>query len=193
MKSVLLLTTSLVASAPCFVSAQELSHNYIEAGVARAHEDVPSWAGHDNNYDGMYLRGSAALGDTGLYGFGGYRQGTESFGGYDIDDTTSQLGVGYGYRIAPRVELIGEGSYLRLSNWTYSSDTWRASVGVRGAMGDHFEGWAKAHYTDDGFGGSRFSEELGGLYKLTDTWGVTGGIEHGDERDTYTLGMRASF
>lgn len=194
MKSVLLLATSLVAVVPCIASAEELSHNYVEAGVSRLHDNLPSWVGTDNNYDGGYLKASAAFGTSGFYGFGMYRQGTRDVGsGDEVDNTTSQFGVGYGYRIAPRVELIGEGSYLRNDEWAYTSDTWRASAGVRGAMGDHVEGWAKAHYTDGSFGGSRYSLEVGGQYKLTDTWGITAGVEAGDDRDVYTVGMRASF
>ncbi|MGY4514954.1 hypothetical protein [Lysobacter sp. HA18] len=194
MKSVLVLATVLVAVLPCAAFAQELSHNYVEFGVARQHQDLPSWVGHDENFDGGYLRASAAFGDSGLYGFGGYRQGTVAHDQYySYDSSTAQLGLGYGYRIAPRVELIGEGSYLRDDFGGFVSEQWRGSAGVRGAMGDHVEGWAKAHYTDRAYGDSRFSAEVGGQYKLNDTWGVTGDVEVGDNTNVYTVGMRASF
>ncbi|GAB6195942.1 hypothetical protein [Lysobacter xanthus] len=193
MKSVPLLAALLAAVVPCAASAAELSHNYVEVGVARQHQDVPASLGGDADFDGAYLRGSAAFGDTGFYGFGAYRQGRSDspFGGLDASD--SQLGVGYAYRVAPRVELLGEGSYLRRDFEGFTSETWRASAGTRAAFGERVEGWAKANYSDRSFGGSRYSAELGGEVKINERWGVTGALEHGDDVDTYTLGMRASF
>ena len=193
MKSVHGLAALLAAAIPCAASAAELSHDYVEAGVSRLHEDVPAWYGPDADFDGGYLRASAAFGDRGLYGFGSYRQGRDDRLYGNVNDSTAQLGVGYAHRVAPRVELLGEGSYLRNEFAGYDSETWRASAGVRGAFGTRVEGWAKAHYTDRPVDSTRYSTEFGGDLKLNDRWGVTGALELGEDVRTYTLGMRASF
>lgn len=70
MKSVHALVAMMVAAVPCAASAADLSHNYVEAGVARLSEDLPASIGGDARFDGGYLRGSVALGTAGLYGFG---------------------------------------------------------------------------------------------------------------------------
>ena len=192
MKSVRVLAVLMAAAIPCAASAAELSHDYVEAGVSRLTEDVPSVFGGDRKFDGMYLRGSAAFGDSGLYGFGAYRQG-ETDGAAAFNRSNAQLGVGYAYRVAPRVELLGEGSWLRSDYEGFGDDTWRASVGARAAFGERVEGWAKAHYTDQGYDSTRYSGELGALVKIDERWGVTGAVELGDREDTYTVGLRASF
>ena len=70
---------------------------------------------------------------------------------------------------------------------------YRTSVGLRSGLTDRLEGLVKANYVDgDDFSGD-FSGTVGGLVKLTDTWGVTGDVTFGDDAETYQLGVRASF
>lgn len=187
------LVAMMAAAAPCLASAGELSHTYVEAGAARLAEDDTSWMGRGSDFDGGYMRGSVALGTTGAYGFGGYRAGSGDGPFQGLDQSRTQLGIGYAHRVAPGVEVLGEAGYLRDEIGGYGLDTGRVSAGVRGQLGTRTEAWAKAHYTDETFDRTRYAGELGGLVRFGETWGVTGGLEVGDTRTEYKLGVRASF
>lgn len=193
MKSVHLLAAMVAVAAPWAVSATDLSHRYVEGGVARLSEDISAVFGPDAEFDGGYLRGSAAFGATGLYGFGGVRRGGGDAPYQGLDQSRTQLGLGYAHRVAPNVELLGEAGYLRDAFEGYGVDTGRVSAGAHAALGSRVEGWAKAHYTDDTFDSTRYSGEVGALVKFNDTWGVVGEGELGDQRRDYKLGLRASF
>ncbi|MFC0676682.1 hypothetical protein ACFFGH_02285 [Lysobacter korlensis] len=187
------LVAMMAAAAPCLASAGDLSHTHVEVGAARLTEDGFGWMLRDTNFDGGYIQGSVALGATGAYGFGGYRAGSGDGPFRGLDQSRMQLGIGYAHGIAPGVEVLGEAGYLRDEIGRYGVNTGRISAGVRGQMGTRTEAWAKAHYTDQTLDSTRYAGELGGLVKLGDTWGVTGGLEIGDLRTEYKLGVRASF
>lgn len=193
MKSVHALVAMMVAAVPCAASAADLSHNYVEAGVARLSEDLPASIGGDARFDGGYLRGSVALGTAGLYGFGSHRWGSGDAMFDGVDQSRSQVGVGYAYRVTPRAELLGEAGYLRDGFGGHGFDTARVSAGARGQIGTRFEAWTKVHYTDDAFDSSRYAGEVGGLMRFNDTWGATGEIGLGERRTEFRLGVRASF
>ena len=193
MKYTHVLVAMMATATPCIASAGDLSHTYVEAGAARLSEDVSTWMSPSMTFDGGYVRGSIALGATGLYAFGDYRKGSEDLPFGDLDQSRMQLGVGYAHPLTQKVELLGEAGYFREEYEGYGSGTGRVSAGVRGQLGTRVEAWAKAHYTDESFDSTRYAGELGGLLKLDDTWGVTGGLELGDMRKEYRLGVRASF
>lgn len=154
----------------------------------------------DGDADGHGLRGSFAFGDTGLYGLAGYTR-------IGIDDTPFKLdghefGLGYAHALSDRTQLFAEAAYLdtELSGFVTTDGTgiidangYRSSVGVRSSLTDRFEGLLKANYVDgDDFSGD-FSGTVGGLYKLTPMWGVSGDVTFDGGTETYSLGLRASF
>lgn len=180
-----------VLSAPFAAGAADLSHTYVEGGVARLVADAPAGL-QDIGYTGGYLKGSVALSDR-FYVFGGHQQvANDGFG--DVDAKRSSLGVGYNHAVGERVELLAELGHARHSIEDYSTDAARVSAGVRGKLGGRVEGWAKASYTDDAsFLDGRYSGQAGAMLKLNPTWGITGEVDAARNANVYTVGVRASF
>lgn len=177
---------------PLAAPAAELSHTWVEAGVARQTFDVPSGLGGDIDVDGGYLRGEVELGRN-LYGFGSHTRGTYDEFGADLDLSETQLGIGYAHAVGDSTELLGEVGYLGRHGDIPDFDGGRVSAGVRTQFGDRVEGWAKASYTDGDYFDGDVSAQVGALVKLTPTWGVTGEVEAHEDANRYTLGVRASF
>lgn len=193
MKKQLALALAL-AVAPFAASAGELSYSYVEGGYARVNVDAGGFG--DFDFDGVQLRGSAAVADN-VYLFGGYGSVTNDDYGVDFDFTELQLGVGYRHELSIRADFIAEVGYLRqeLEAQGDSIDAagGRVSVGFRGALSDNFEGLVKASYTDGGDFDGDFSVTAGALVKFNPTWGLVGEIEAGEDVTKYLLGVRASF
>lgn len=180
-----------VLSAPFAGSAADLSHTYVEGGVARLEADAPAGV-RDPGYTGGYLKGSAALNDR-FYVFGGHQQvASDDFDNVDVK--RSNLGVGYNHALNERVELLAELGYARHAIEDYSTDAARVSAGVRGQLGERVEGWAKASYTgDETFLDGRYSAQVGAMLKLNPTWGITGEVDAARNANVLTLGVRAGF
>lgn len=190
-KSVVL--AALLAAAPFAATAGDLNYTYVEAGYANL--DIDSYF-VNADFDGFQLRGSAAVAEN-IYVFGGYGSVTNDDFGADIDFDELQLGAGYRHAINPRADLIGELGYIAqevsIPGASDDTDGVRLSGGIRGLLADNFEGLAKVSYTDgDHFDGD-FSFTAGAQYKFTQTWGVVGEIETGDDVTKYLVGVRASF
>ncbi|GAB2506651.1 hypothetical protein [Lysobacter humi (ex Lee et al. 2017)] len=187
------LAVAILATSPLAAAAGELRHTYVEGGISRFHEEVPSVFGRDLDYDGGYVRGSVGIGES-WYAFGSLHRGSDDDGGLFFEDRTeTTLGIGYAHALGGRTELIAElGGERRDLDWT-DVDGARASTGVRAALGTRMEGWAKATYSDLDHGYSRFSGQAGALFKIDDTWGFTGDVDVRDEGTRYSLGVRASF
>lgn len=208
--ALLLATVSTTCAA-----AEGLSHNYVEIGFVR-HQIERPLGGHpdflaeDPKIDGGYIAGSVALGES-FYLLGGYQKGDDvvrtglfSFhSDFDVDVDAEQGHLGFGYRhtLSERVEWTGELSYvntrikteLRGYRSSGKGDDYRASLGLRGNLASHFEGWAKANYTDGDFYDGEFSGTLGALVKFNQTWGIVGEAEVGSDDRQFRLGVRASF
>ena len=157
--------------------------------------------GGDGDAAGHGVRGSFAFGDTGLYGLGGYTRLDVDQGPGKLDGW--ELGLGYAHALGDRTQLFGEAAYLEdeLAGFATTDGSgivgvegYRASVGLRSALGERFEGLVKASYVDgDDYLDGDFSGTVGGLLKLTRTWGVSGDVTFGDDAETYRLGLRATF
>ena len=188
-----LVLAALLAAAPFAATAGELSYNYVELGYANVDVDVE---GTDIDFDGFQLRGSAAVAEN-IYLFGGYGSVTNDEFGADIDFDELQLGVGFRHALSPRADFIGELGYIaqEVSTQGFSEDSngARLSGGFRGLLADNFEGLVKASYTDGGEFDGDFSFTAGAQFKFTQTWGVVGELEAGDDVTKYLVGVRASF
>jgi len=181
-----LIALALVALLPLSAHADDkLSYTFVEGNYISTDSD----GGLDG--DGFGLRGSYELGDSGFYGFAGYSQ-------VDIDSTnisadTTDFGLGYAHSISDNADLIAEIAHSRSDLDVAKIDGFRTSVGVRGSFSDSLEGSIKANYYDGSDFNGDFSGTVGMQYKFSPTWGVTGDAEFGDNGETYTVGLRASF
>ena len=181
-----LIALALVALLPLSAHADDkLSYTYVEGDYISTDAD----GGLDG--DGFGLRGSYEFGESGFYGFAGYSQ--VDIDGTSISADTTDFGFGYGHAISDNADLIAEIAHSRSDIEIAKIDGFRTSVGVRGSFTDNLEGSLKANYYDGSDFSGDFSGTVGMQYKFTQTWGVTGEAEFGDNGETYTVGLRASF
>lgn len=186
---VLVLAAAIV---PFGVDAADLGNTYIEAGVSRVQSDWLGWYGDDARFDGGYVRGSIALGER-AYAFGRVSRGEDDWYGSDIERHETDVGLGLRTPISDAVDLVTEAGLRREEIGGFDLEGWRASAGVRGMLGARVEGWAKATYTQHTFDSRPYAAQLGALYRLNATWGVTGEVEASPETHRYTFGVRASY
>lgn len=196
MKKHLALAVAL-AIAPFAASADGLDYTYVEGGYANVEIDTGDALVGDLDFDGVQIRGSAAISES-FYLLGGYGSVSNDDYSMDVDFTELQFGLGYRHGLSDRADLITEVSYLRQEidfDGFGSEDAsgGRVSVGLRGLLADNFEGYVKGSYTDGGDFDGDFSGTLGAQFKFTPTWGVVGEIEAGDDVSKTLVGVRASF
>ncbi|GHA81696.1 outer membrane beta-barrel protein [Cognatilysobacter bugurensis] len=194
----------LALALPFAASSAELSYTYVEGGYNKVHVDDEDLI--DQEADGVFVRGSVALGGS-VYLLGGASRASQDFRiapevRVDIDVNTTELGLGYHQSMSERVDFLAELAYLRqdvdVGVGTFGRDELsvtggRASLGVRGMMGDSVEGVLKVGYLDGGDYEGEFTGTAGLQYRFTPTWGVTGEIEFIDNTSRYLVGVRASF
>lgn len=196
MKKHLALAVAL-AIAPFAASADGLDYTYVEGGYANVEIDTGENTVGKIDFDGVQIRGSAAISEA-FYLLGGYGDVSDDDFNSGIDFSELQLGLGYRHGLSERADLVTEVSYLRQefdANGFGSSDAsgGRVSVGVRGLLADNFEGYVKGSYTDGGDFDGDFSGTIGAQFKFTPVWGVVGEIEAGDDVSKTLVGVRASF
>ena len=185
-RSNLAIALSLAAALPFAAQAQEApSNTWVEGSYVNA----------DGDAEGHAVRGSFEFGESNVYGLAGVTR-------LDVDNSPlkldgRELGLGYAHPMGENSQLFAEAAYLdaevRTPLGAVDSEGYRTSVGLRGGLTDRLEGLVKANYVDgDDFDGD-FSGTVGGLVKLTPTWGITGDVTFDDDAETYQLGVRASF
>ena len=206
-----LFALALAAALPLSAQASELSDSYVELDYARMNLDG------DVDPTGWGIKGSAKLSQS-FYVYGGYQQGNDEIAGVDIDIDTTQVGLGWRHPLSDSADFNAELGWLHqnldigenislpgspcgcgggsggfIPNISGEADGYRASVGLRGALSDNFEGYAKANYTDGSDFDGDFSGTLGAQVKFGPMWGVTAEAEFGDDYNIFLLGVRASF
>ena len=196
MKKHLALAVAL-AIAPFAASADGLDYTYVEGGYANVEIDTGDALVGDLDFDGVQIRGSAAISES-FYLLGGYGNVSNDDYSMDVDFSELQFGLGYRHGLSDRADLVTEVSYLRQEidfDGFGSEDAsgGRVSVGVRGLLADNFEGYVKGSYTDGGDFDGDFSGTIGAQFKFTPVWGVVGEIEAGDDVSKSLVGVRASF
>jgi len=188
------LATALLLAAALPVAAQAQSspsNTWVEG----------SYVNVDGDADGHAVRGSFAFGQSGIYGLGAYSR-------IGVDDSPIRIdgweaGLGYAHGLSDRTQLFAEATRLNTEVIrpsapgavdVFDARGYRSSLGLRSALGERFEGLVKANYTTgERVLGHEFSGTVGGLFKLGQTWGVSGDVTVGEEAETYQLGLRASF
>lgn len=196
MKKHLALAVAL-AIAPFAASADGLDYTYVEGGYANVEIDTGDAFAGDVEFDGVQIRGSAAVSES-FYLLGGYGSVSNDDAGVDVDFSELQFGLGYRHGLSERADLVTEVSYLRqeIEADGFGSDDaagGRVSVGLRGLLADNFEGYVKGSYTDGGDFDGDFSGTVGAQFRFTPLWGVVGEIEAGDDVTKALVGVRASF
>lgn len=196
MKKHLALAVAL-AIAPFAASADGLDYTYVEGGYANVEIDTGDAFAGDVEFDGVQIRGSAAVSES-FYLLGGYGSVSNDDAGVDVDFSELQFGLGYRHGLSERADLVTEVSYLRqeIEADGFGSDDaagGRVSVGLRGLLADNFEGYVKGSYTDGGDFDGDFSGTVGAQFRFTPVWGVVGEIEAGDDVTKALVGVRASF
>lgn len=187
-----LFALAIAAALPMSAQAAERSYSYVELDYVNVDFDLG--AGSNTDADGFALRGSVELGESNFFGFGSYADTNGN--GFDL--TQSELGLGYAHPLNDKADLVAE---LAWRNTDVSatgfgsadSDDARLSVGFRGNLADNFEGTIKANYIDGDAYDGEFGATVGGQFKISDTWGITGEVEFVDDVTTYGVGVRASF
>jgi hypothetical protein len=180
-----LFALALAAALPFSAQASELNYNYIELGYQTT--DV---AGVD--FEGFDLNGSVAFSDN-WYGFAGYAEGSNNI--FDVDQ--SNIGVGV-HTSGENAQWFGELSWVNVDFAGLDDDGFQLAGGVRGFLGEKFEGNIRVSYADIGDLEERTGFGVGGVFHINETWGITGGYDYYDydsgiDTDTWSLGVRASF
>ena len=188
----------MLACVPFAASARDSlgSYSYVEAGIQRVSVDFDTPGGDAIDFDGIGLRGSLELTDS-FYLYGGLGWARNGDFITDIDAYQAQAGAGYRYTVFDNADLTAELGFqhteLNAGSTSNNLDAIRASVGLRGALGNSVEGWVKANYIDGSDYDGEFSGTLGAQFIINQTWGIVGEIEAGDLTSQYMLGVRVSF
>lgn len=185
----------VLACAPFAASAGELSYSYVEAGYSKTNLDVGIG---DIDADGFAIKGAMAFGDK-FHGAIGMHKDTVE--GEDL--APWELTGGYHHTLGKGTDLIAEASYIgfnsRLGGENFHNDGYRAAVGVRSAIGSHFELGGKVTWTDienmDDVVGANVNAQV----KFNQTWGIYGQYHYneynflGADASNWQIGVRASF
>jgi Outer membrane protein beta-barrel domain len=190
----------LLASAPFAASARDSlgSFTYVEAGFQRLSVDFGTPGSDSLDFDGIGIRASKELSDS-FYIYGGYAWSRNGDFATNINARQMQAGLGYRYTVFDNADLTAEVGFQHAkldaagTAGDNNLDAARASVGLRGALGNSVEGWVKANYVDGSDYKGEFSGTLGAQFVINETWGIVGEIEAGDISSQYMLGVRASF
>lgn len=182
------LALALTAALPISAQAAEVNYNFVEAGYASTSVD-------GGDFNGWNIDGSVGFGSN-FYGFAGYTTGDES----SADLNQTKLGVGW--HSSGNAQWFAEAAWVNNeidygNGFDIDDNGYTVAGGVRGFLGDHFEGNVKVNYTDVGDFGDGFGAGLTGIYHFNDTWGAYASYDYSDRSDfnfdTWGLGVRASF
>jgi hypothetical protein len=205
-----LFALALAAALPMSAHAATISYLYAEVGYV--HSDTL-----DENLNGYDFKGSADIAHN-FYAVGSYSRVSKSnidlgyvdqnFDPVLIDVSYSQAAVGAGYHhaISDKADWNVEVSYVH-DQLGYSANAfgaldagdngYRVATGLRGMLGERFEGSVYINYTDVNDFGNGVGAGVGGLFHINDMWGITAGYDHADRDNTninsWNLGVRASF
>ena len=187
---------ALALALPLGAQAGDLSYSYVEAGWATTELDVGD--GFDSvDFDGWLLRGSVALGDT-FFLAGEYASQTNDDAGVDIDLDQYNLGLGAHYALSDNADLVGQISWVKAEVsaagfGSVSDDGYGLSVGVRGRLGEQFEGEVALKYADFSDGGDSTAGFLAGRWYFTEAFAVGVNAQFDEDTTSYGIGLRYEF
>ena len=166
-------------------AAEGLSYNYVQGGYAATDADGAE-------AEGFAGEASFAL-HPNFHVFGGYNS-------QEIDDSSIDLenwraGVGYNHPVSANTDLLPRAAYenYQADEVGLDEDGWSAEVGVRSALTTQLEGYALAGYEDgDDFDGAAYGR-VGGQFKFTPNWGLTGDVKFADGDTQWFVGPRFTW
>lgn len=179
-----------LSTAALSANAADLNYNNVQGSYNSVDID-----GAD--LDGFGIKGSLKFNDS-FYGIAGY----ESYSEGDIGLDETSVGLGFRHGVGAKTDWINELSYVHDSaDAGYYGDVsdsgYRLATGLRGMVGENVELTGKLNYTDVGDFGSGLGVNLGGVYHVNETFGLTAGYDYSDRSDTslngWNLGARVSF
>ena len=202
------------------VSATDRSYTFVEFTYSHYENDTRSFDRADAAAKG--LRGSFALGNSGAYLLGAYRD--FEYDGFVLDtqpliaSRLVEVGAGYGYQLHPSADIVLELAQQRSSyesrRFDYVdfrevtdkllSDSQRLSIGTRASFNEHVEATVKfSHFRNDRCDCSPSSYSLGLVAKVQRHLALTVEFERfldhslpgvfGGPGATLSAGLRASF
>lgn len=188
MKHTRSLFLALALTAPLAVSAADLDYSYLEAGYSKINPDGAGDA------DGWTVAGSAALGEQ-FHLFGSYTD--VDYDNFDTHIRPWRLGVGWNRSISASSDLVVRANYLDYSGRAIDLHGWESEVGLRSALGTHFETYIALGYGEidgDGFSADGdFYGKLGAQYRFNPRWGIAANVTFADDANEYFIGPRISF
>jgi Ax21 family sulfation-dependent quorum factor len=194
-----LFALALAAALPISAQASELSYSFVELDYLNSNSEVLSSGTYST--EGYGIRGSFGFAEN------FYVSGAYSNSDFDIssglDEDRWNVGFGYHRPLYDQTDWLVEVGYTKIDSFDPVIDDsfYDVSFGLRGSLGDKFEGIAKLSYNDGAsFSGvyypqydSAFSATVGVQWRINDMWGIVGEIEAYEDDTDYTLGVRASF
>jgi Ax21 family sulfation-dependent quorum factor len=182
----ILLALPLMAALPFAANAAEgVSYNYVEGGYTATNTD-------GGDADGFGGNASVAV-HPNFHLFGGYQNQEIEDSNVDFDQW--RAGVGYNHPVTTNTDLVTRVAYEKFQADSVGVDTdgYSAEVGVRSALTTNLEGYALAGYEDgDEFDGDVYGR-LGGQYKFTPNWGISGDVKVADGDTQWFVGPRFTW
>jgi long-subunit fatty acid transport protein len=183
MKSTLLAIA--LSTAALSAQAADLDYNTVQATYKSVDFD-------GTNLDGFGVNGSFKFNDS-FYGIVGYDKVSKNSA--DLSETA--VGFGFRHAINDKTDWVNELSYVRNDIEGFSDNGYRIATGVRSMVSDKVELSGKVNYTDVADIGKGFGVNLGGVYHVNDSFGITVGYDYSDrdgfDYDSWNVGARFSF
>lgn len=179
-----------LSTAALSANAADLNYNNVQGSYNSVDID-----GAD--LDGFGIKGSLKFNDM-FYGIAGYESYSE--GDTSLDETS--VGLGFRSSVGAKTDWINELSYVHDSaDAGYYGDVsdsgYRVATGLRSMVGENVELTGKLNYTDVGDFGNGIGVNLGGVYHVNETFGITAGYDYADRGDidlnSWNVGARVSF
>ena len=175
----------MLSAAAVSAQASDLDYNFVQGSYKTVDlEGV--------DMDGFGLNGSFKFSDS-FYGIVGYDKVSK----YGVDLSETGVGVGFRHGISDKTDWVSELSYVRNDLDGFADNGYRIATGLRGMVTDNVELTGKLNYTDVGDFGNGIGVNLGGVYHVNETFGITAGYDYADRGDTdlnsWNVGARVSF
>ena len=174
------------------IFAEDFSYSYIEATYSSSTDDSFS---PEIKLNETGLHASIEVSENAAF-FVGYFSG--SFKDYEIDTTQVDFGVTFHAPIADQMDGALQVAIIKVDidvppPFIDEDDTgFGLSLGIRHALGDQLEFIAGFSHTNL-FDASTNKVGIGFLFKLSSSLGLRASFSTGDDVDSFTGGVRASF
>ncbi len=144
--------------------------------------------------DGFNLGGSLGVTDM-VFLFVDYNDSEIDVDSFDVDYTTTEVGLGGNIELSPTADLVGSVSWVNVDLdaggfGDVDEDGYGLFLGVRAMMTPQFELNGGVSYVDIDDADDT-ALEIGAVYNFTDVFAVTVDASFGDEFTTYGIGVRA--